>query len=285
MKSPIAYFGGKAQLAPQFIELFPEHKRYVEVFGGGGSVLFAKPRSEIEVYNDLDNALFEFFSVIADVRKFARFRRAVEALPCSRNMHVHCVRTWAKEKNEINRVAKWYLAMRQGFSGRLTESWSYSVTHGRGGISQAVSRWLGAVDRLPEAHARLQTVQLDGRDFRQVLKAYDLKDTFFYLDPPYVPDTRKGGKYRFELSDEDHRDLVRSLLQLDGYAMLSGYQTDIYKPLEKAGWERREFPVLCHAAGRTRESGLKGKGTLTKKQKRVEVIWTNYRLPKVAKAA
>lgn len=279
VKSPIAYFGGKSLLASRFVPLFPEHTRYVEVFGGGGSMLFAKSPSTFEVYNDLDDALFEFFSVLADPQQFGKFKRAVAALPLSRRLHIHCFRTWRTETKLVNRVAKWYVAMRQGFAGRLTESWGYSVTHGRGGMSQAVSKWLSGMDRLPEIHARLQSVQLDNRDFRKVLTAYDLPDTFFYLDPPYVKATRRGGEYRCEMTDDDHRDLVEQLLQLQGYALLSGYDSPLYRPLIKAGWQRREFSVTCSAAGRVRGSGLKGKGNVTKKQQRVEVVWANYALP------
>lgn len=279
MKSPIAYFGGKTKLANKLIPLFPDHKRYVEVFGGGGSILFAKQPSTIEVYNDLDSALYEFFTVLASPRLFAQFKRTVEALPLSRQLLVHCYHTWSREKTIIGRTSKWYVAMRQGFAGKLSESWGYSVTHGRDGKSQAVSKWIGGIARLPEIHARLQSVQLDNRDFRKVIKAYDLPDTLFYLDPPYVASTRRSGEYNHELTDQDHRDLVEILLSVKGWAILSGYPSDLYCPLEKAGWDRREFIVTCDAAGRVQGSGLKGTGNVTRLQKRTEVIWANYELP------
>lgn len=279
MKSPIAYFGGKARLAATLVPLFPPHKRYVEVFGGGGSILFCKPLSDVEVYNDLDSALFEFFSVLANPREFARFKRLVESLPCSRELHVHCFRTWQKEKTRVGRAAKWYVAMRQGFSGRLSESWGYGVTHGRDGKTQQVSKWIGGIARLPEIHARLQSVQIDNRDFRKILTAYDKPDTLFYLDPPYVPDTRSSGEYRHELTVEDHQELVELLLGIEGYVMLSGYDTELYRPLERAGWWRREFKTTCSAAGRVRGSGLQGPGNVSAKQQRTEVIWANYELP------
>lgn len=276
VNSPIAYFGGKSKLANKFIPLFPEHKRYVEVFGGGGSILFAKPLSTIEIYNDLDSALFDFFSVLASPTQFRKFTRLVEAQPFCRKLHVHCFNSWAREKLLVNRVAKWYIAMRQGFSGRLTEQWGYSVANGREGVSQCVSRWIGGIARLPEIHRRLQTVQIDNRDFRKVFRAYDKPDTFFYCDPPYVPETRRSGNYRCEMTSEDHVELVTVLLALEGKVMLSGYASDLYRPLEDAGWQRREFETTCSAAGRTRSSGLQGNGKIKEKQKRTEVIWMNY---------
>lgn len=279
MKSPIAYFGGKSRLAARFIPLFPEHKRYVEVFGGGGSILFAKPLSQLEIYNDLDSALYEFFSVLANPKLFRLFKRNVEAMPYSRQLHVHCFRTWSREKTIVGRVSKWYVAMRQGFSGRLSESWGYSVAQGHEGKSQCVSKWLNGLQGLPHVHGRLQTVQIDNRDFRKVITAYDRPDTFFYFDPPYAPETRKSGEYRCEMTVEDHHELVDRLLALEGKAMLSGYDTELYRRLEKRGWRKREFPVTCSAAGRVRGSGLQGKGKVKEKQQRVEVIWVNYELP------
>jgi DNA adenine methylase len=243
LNSPIAYFGGKAKLANKLLPLFPTHKRYVEVFGGGGSILFAKSLSDLEVYNDIDSALYEFFTVLADAKQFAKFKRLIEPLPLCRELHVNCARTWHTEKTPVARVAKWYTAMRQGFSGRLSESWGYSVQQGRNGKSQAVSKWIGGIDRLPEVHGR------------------------------------KSGEYRFEMTEEDHRELIEILLSLQGKVLLSGYDTELYRPLEKKGWERREFAVTCSAAGRVRGSGLQGKGKVKEKQQRTEVVWANYPLP------
>jgi hypothetical protein len=57
--APFAWYGGKQNLAPWLIERFPDHQRYVEPFGGAGNVLFAKPPSVFEVYNDLDGRVVE----------------------------------------------------------------------------------------------------------------------------------------------------------------------------------------------------------------------------------
>lgn len=38
----IPWVGGKSRLAPVIIQRMPPHKSYIEVFGGGGWVLFNK---------------------------------------------------------------------------------------------------------------------------------------------------------------------------------------------------------------------------------------------------
>lgn len=63
MKTPIAYYGGKQNLAPHIIPLFPKHVQYVEPFTGGGAIFFQKKPSKNEVINDLDGRLTNFYTV------------------------------------------------------------------------------------------------------------------------------------------------------------------------------------------------------------------------------
>lgn len=69
-------------MVANLLKLMPlKHQEYVEVFGGGASLLFAKTPSPLEVYNDLDQGLVNFFRVLRDPETFERFRHAVEATP------------------------------------------------------------------------------------------------------------------------------------------------------------------------------------------------------------
>lgn len=63
LRSPIVWFGGKGNMASKLLKLMPEHKHYVEPWGGGASLLFAKPPcGGVEVYNDLDDGHQEMVS-------------------------------------------------------------------------------------------------------------------------------------------------------------------------------------------------------------------------------
>src|SRR5580700_11207279 len=63
MAGPLSYIGGKNRLAKGLIEVFPEHTTYVEAFAGGAQVFFHKEASKVEVLNDLDYEIVNFFRV------------------------------------------------------------------------------------------------------------------------------------------------------------------------------------------------------------------------------
>jgi len=269
MRSPIRWFGGKGHMTTKIIPILVKipHERYVEPFGGGASILLAKKPKPVEVYNDLDHGLYDFFSVLADPELFEQFYRRIAVLPYSRQFYDEYWKEWKEETDKIVRVVKWFLVVRQSFGGIFGNGWGSSIKEAES------NKWLSCIDMLPQVHARLRRIQIENADFRIILDRYDTPKTLFYCDPPYVPGTRKAGGYLHEITDADHQELVTLLLNLKGKVALSGYNHEIYTPLEQAGWERYDFHTVCSAAGRTRGSGLQGKGKVLEKQGRIESLW------------
>lgn len=62
----LRYPGGKTRLAPWIVSHFPPHQTFVEPFAGSAAVLFAKPRSKVEVLNDLDDRVTTLFRVVRE---------------------------------------------------------------------------------------------------------------------------------------------------------------------------------------------------------------------------
>jgi DNA adenine methylase len=101
----------------------------------------------------------------------------------------------------------------------------------------------------------------------EVIRSQDGPDTLFYIDCPYVSSTRATtGEYgAYEMTDDQHKELVELLCGIKGKAMVSMYHHPIYDALHlQRGWKLTEFAVPNAAAG--------GK----KKRVMTECLWMNY---------
>lgn len=271
-KSPINWFGGKYYMAKDIIELFPEHHMYVEVFGGAGHVLFRKQPSPIEVYNDLHEGLYLFFKVLRDENMRDKIIEQIQLTPYHRKEFNEC-KDWANENDDIEKVRKFYIRTMQSVGAN--GGWCYAKSKSRRGMSQAVSRWLGNTDEnMVDLVERLREIQIENLDFRDCITKYDKENTLFYLDPPYIQETRKLKKgYDNEMSEEDHKDLVDLLLNVKGKVVLSGYDHEIYNKLEKNGWKK---VLLGSYAKRSMQSN---DGKLESGE---EFVWVNFDIQHVA---
>lgn len=249
------------------------HRYYAEPFGGGASVLMAKRPAAVETYNDLDGALYEFFMTLADDAAFEAFYRKVAVLPYSRQLYDECRATWQQQETRPERVWRWFVVARMSFGGRFGASLGTGVTKSKGGMAETTSEWRSILDILPAIHDRLTRVQIENAPALTIIERYDTPETLFYCDPPYPLDTRKAGGYKHEMTVEDHAALVAALLKIKGKAALSCYDHAVYAPLAAAGWQKLDWQTACHAAGRTRASGIQGVGAALRMQARTETLW------------
>jgi len=104
---PFPWMGGKVWLAKRLAENLPQHHTYVEVFGGAAALLLAKPPSPVEVYNDIDSGLVNFFRVLRDEEKFKRFMRMVTLTPYSREEYNAARERWRDVENDVERAYLW----------------------------------------------------------------------------------------------------------------------------------------------------------------------------------
>ncbi|GIW67792.1 MAG: DNA methyltransferase [Candidatus Parcubacteria bacterium] len=267
--APFAWYGGKQRIAHKIIKILPKHKVYVEVFGGSGAVLFAKnPNvSELEVYNDIDKNVYTFFKVLRDKNKANELVRMLELTPYSRDMHKEAKEMLEKTNDDLMRAYYFFVNVEMGFSGSLNAGFSYSIKD-----KIDVKRFRNKVDKLELFSDRLKYVQIENIDFAELINKYDTQDTLFYLDPPYVADTRRTfNDYKHELNNDRHKELVDMLLNIKGNAVLSGYNNDIYKPLTDAGWNRYEIKTHCMSSN--------SKNTNNKRESRIEVLWIKNETP------
>ena len=262
VKTPLSkYYGGKFNMIKFLLQFVPPHKVYVEVFGGSGALLFAKEPSKLEVFNDIDSEVVNFFRILRDKRKFKEFYRQVSLVPYSREEFKNFLKTLG-EGNEVERAVKFFVCVKQSFGGQLQNTgWSYGKT-----TNKDVSAYLSAIENLPQVVERLRRVQIENRDYRKIFEIYDSEDTFFYCDPPYVKDVRKSYyNYRYEFTLEDHKEFVERVLKLKGMVLISGYEHPIYERLEKEGWKKSYY-------FRRAKASLKSRPVVK------EVVWWNQNL-------
>nr|MBA3826420.1 DNA adenine methylase [Ktedonobacterales bacterium] len=133
VSAPFPWFGGKRRLAPWIIPHFPAHTTYVEVFGGSAAVLFAKPPSALEIYNDLDGELVHFFRVLRDPVLAMDLSERLAWTPYSREEWRTCLTQLraGEEVDDVERARRWFVAVAQSFSSNVTSgSWRHSVGPG-----------------------------------------------------------------------------------------------------------------------------------------------------------
>lgn len=271
LRSPLRYYGGKYHMIKHLLPLIPPHRTYVEVFGGGAQLLFAKAPSPVEVYNDIDGRLVNFFRVLQDPEKAMKMLYILANTPYGRSVYKKARET-VDEGDEVERAAKFFIAIRQSFGGIInTGAWGYAVTESGNKIARTVTSYLSAIDLLPLLHYRFRRVQIENDDFRKIIPRYDTAETFFYLDPPYVKSTLRRMPPFASMSDQDHEELVELLLNIKGKALLSGYPNQIYKKLERAGWKYKNVERQLAATNPRKNYG--GKRIFQK-----ERLWWNYRI-------
>lgn len=242
--APVTWFGSKSRLVKEIVAHFPPHQTYVDVFGGSGAVLLGKKPAKVEVYNDLNSKMAALFRVLSDREKTRELVRRLELTPYSRETFQLARAAVEIEQDEIE-LAKLMIVVQRQSHGGLAKQWSYCVDAPAGGYSASVRKFHTGIERLPAVQDRMRKVQVENLCFSDLLPRYDRENTLFYLDPPYVPDTRINGSYEKEMSIDDHRQLVSLLLSLKGMSVLSGYRTPVYAPLEEAGWKVVEIETFA----------------------------------------
>ncbi len=281
MPSVINYAGEKNALAPTLKLLVPPHRVYVEPFGGAANLLLVKPPSPIEVYNDINPDLVNLFTVLSDREKFFRWLHLLLLTLYSREEFGTLLQAPSLTTPE-EKAWRTFVTYRQSFGGIGGGSWGFCVADSVMGMSGGPYRWLVGLTILPRHAKRCRNLIILNKDFREVLQEWDSPDTFFYCDPPYIHETVTANYYGdYDMSLQDHQDLVQMLLNCRGKVMLSGYQHETYEPLERAGWWRLDIPTTCSMTGRTRTGKLPKGWSAIQHQPRTESVWLNYPPPTI----
>lgn len=250
----LRYHGGKWRMAKTITPTFPSHRIYVEPFGGGAGVLLRKPRSYAEVYNDLDGEIVNVFKQLRDngpelkqaliLTLFARKEFELATLPA---------------EDPLEQARRTIVKSFMGFgSDAIRRPSGFRANSNRSGTTPAHD-WRNYADTLDNLIERIRGVVIECRDYKQVIAAHDSPETLFYVDPPYVHETRTSAKrYTHEMANEEHRALSELLHSVQGKVVLSGYKSALYDDLY-SDWHQISFAAYADGA-----------------LPRTEVIWSNF---------
>ena len=248
----LKYPGAKNRLAQWIVSFIPEHKVYLEPYFGSGAVFFNKKKARIETINDLDRNVYIFFKVLRE--NPGELIRGLELTPFGRNEYNEAFRN---TDDEIETARRFAVRCWQGFG--CSNVYKNGFRSSQQSVSpQTTKQWIELPERLRIAAERLREAQIENLPAVELLKRYDTKDVFIYLDPPYLHGTRKKYLYKHEMKDMEHILLLEMIKNHPGKVLISGYDNEMYNTILK-GWNKAQTETQA-------ENGLK----------RTETLWYNY---------
>ncbi len=259
MKTPISYYGGKQTMLKHILPLIPEHKLYCEPFCGGAAVFFAKDKSPIEVINDLNGDVVNFYKVCK--QDFAVLRMLIQQTPHSRKVHRESefILKNPEAFSDIRRAWAFWVQANMSFSSQIFGGYAYE-RKSVGTVRKTSSKKQVFNKEIPK---RFDLVDIECNDALKVIKSRDTEDTFFYVDPPYY---NSDCGYYAGYSIENFVGLLEALEQVKGKFLLSSYPSEVLSEFSmRNNWNTHS---ISKKVAVTR---------LTKKTK-TEVLTANYKL-------
>jgi DNA adenine methylase len=262
----VPYMGGKTFIAKWIVSLMPPHKAYVEVFGGGASVLFAKPPSEVEVYNDAWDDIVNLFRVLRDEPE--ELQRRARFTPYARSEFERFMEKMKRREftDDVDRALTLFFLLNASINATM----DYFSTSK---VKNDADEFANCVDRILNYAERFRRVVIENLDFRDVIKKYNSADTLFYCDPPYLrtgPELKQhtASEYYFGgFSYRDWYELAGLLNRISGKAMVSSYYfrelEDLF-PKDRWIWMEKEVSKSSTASA-------------GKQEKAVELLLLNYK--------
>lgn len=259
------YFGGKFTWIDHLYREFPQgFTHLVDLFGGSFVVSLNYQGKVIKTANEINEDITNFFEVLRDHE--AELLGKLMLTPCSNAEYNKC---WEIAEDPIEQARRFYVRVRQSFFGlgaqRENKGWHMAKTKANCKGGETVSRWNNALDKLHRvAEIIRENYQITNFDYADCIDKLDFEKAFFYADPPYSKRSRASyHDYKFEFDDQQHHQLSAQLHNIEGFAMVSGYDCSLMNDLYH-DWRKVKLPIKKN---NIRSSEVQ------------EVIWMNYERP------
>lgn len=257
-KTPLSYYGGKQTMLKYIMPLIPKHSIYTESFCGGASVFFAKEPVDVEVLNDVNGELINFY--LEFKTNSEALKSEIEASVHSRNLHTYAtfIYQYPEFFSRVKRAwALWYLS-KTCFASKLNGAYGYDVAQ-----NTTVKKFCNAKEYALVASIakRLENVQLECTDALRIISSRDHVNTFHFIDPPYI-DTDCGHYAGY--NKQNFIDLLELISKIKGKFMLTMFPHEILDAyIKKFNWKVIEVERNISASK-------------TNRRKQIEIIVMNY---------
>lgn len=188
--------------------MIPSHKRYIEVFVGGGSIFFRKNKVKVNILNDKHSDLVNLYMVIS--QQYDEFKSECDALLKSRILYDNMREELKTDIDyesipNVRRASRYFYVIRNAFNSSPINPMS------------KYSAWNKSVySSLQDSREKLEKTMIENLDFRVLLKKYPPKENdFWYLDPPYFVAGDRGDYYLNNLNAQDHIELYEMVNTID----------------------------------------------------------------------
>ncbi len=260
MKPPLTYYGGKQQLSKIILSLIPKHSLYCEPFFGGGAIYFCKAPSKLEVINDNNGELINFYKVLKT--NFMSLQKEIVTTLHSRKEHEHATVIFHHSDlfTPIQRAWAVWVLSNQSFASKLNGSWGYDRVVNKS-AKQLVGKRRSFTEELTQ---RMEATQIESADALEVIKSRDTASAFFYCDPPYF--NAHKGHYK-AYSEKDFQNLLEVISKIKGKFLLSSYQSSVLNSYSKRHkWHTKK--INMHIAISSQKE--------VKKKRKTEVLTANF---------
>lgn len=247
IRSPFSVIGGKFFMKKEIIPLL-DYSRvcYIEPFFGSGQVFFAKKPHRVEIINDIDGDLMNFFRAWKSNKD--ELIKRVSELPYSRELYNEVLTQWKsgnKGETDLDRAVNYFYIARSSFAGKFGYGWGFGYSR------SGATSYTAAVKLLERLFHRISNAQIENRPYDIILSS--IKKSFenqvvIYADPPYI---NKESYYKSSFTIYDHMNLANWLNKLTNCKIILSYYLDdrLYEWYPTDRWTYLTFSRIKSSKG------------------------------------
>lgn len=234
--TPFCWIGNKQRYLDILYQYMPPHKVFVDVFGGSGSFILNKPKSEVNIYNDINSDLVNFFRVLQDKNKYKELHHKLSWTPYSSSEFERALNVLKESQDEVELAWAFVISIITSYCGTGVNF----ALPGRNEFNQQVF-----LDKIETVRKVMKNIIITNFSYEKIMDRYSFKDVFMFIDPPYLFD--RTDFYKHWMDKEQHKELIKKILEVvdkEAMVMLTHYYNEeLHKPLLEAGFIMKEYTL------------------------------------------